>query len=90
MRAAIDLTHQQADGGSGGGCRAVVADAPSRSRVRLVGRKVRLGLQPRECGLHRRQCRADARVQHPHLAYSDGKVANRDTKVWHGATENGL
>ena len=21
--------------------------------------------------------------------YSDGKVANRDTKVWHGATENG-
>jgi hypothetical protein len=23
------------------------------------------------------------------VTYSDEKVANRDTKVWHGATENG-
>jgi hypothetical protein len=23
------------------------------------------------------------------VPYSDEKVANRDTKVWHGATENG-
>jgi 23S rRNA-/tRNA-specific pseudouridylate synthase len=26
---------------------------------------------------------------HAPLRYSDEKVANRDTKVWHGATENG-
>ena len=25
----------------------------------------------------------------PSLPYSDEKVANRDTRVWHGATENG-
>ena len=30
-----------------------------------------------------------ANSEHPPLRYSDEKVANRDTKVWHGATGNG-
>jgi hypothetical protein len=55
--------------------------AEQQSRLREV-RAVRPGL------LHasppRASCAATAA-----LHYSDAKVANRDTKVWHGATESG-
>jgi hypothetical protein len=42
----------------------------------------RSGIFPCVCGLL--DGLRDTAVQ-----YSDEKVANRDTKVWHGATENG-
>jgi hypothetical protein len=54
-----------------------------RSRLRMEGALRATGMT--------RPGKASAGTPHESegMTYSDEKVANRDTKVWHGATENG-
>ena len=45
--------------------------------------------QNAECGFDAGDCGMDVMREHLLEVCSGEKVANRDTKVWHGARENG-
>jgi hypothetical protein len=63
--------------------------APQRKlERRCIGDWVRWGLTDPDAGV-RLACVVQLLEHAERWAYSDAKVANRDIRVWHGATENG-